>query len=64
LDPAALQRAVTPKTRAVVPTHVYGLPCDMDEILAVAREHRLRVVEDCAHALGATYRGRQRGHVR
>jgi dTDP-4-amino-4,6-dideoxygalactose transaminase len=57
LDPAALERAITPATRAVVPTHVYGLPCDMEEVLDVARRHRLAVIEDCAHALGATYRG-------
>ena len=61
LDPAALERAITPATRAVVPTHIYGLPCDMDEIAAVARRHGLRVVEDCAHALGASYRGRPAG---
>ena len=61
LDPAALERAITPRTRAVVPTHIYGLPCDMDEILAIARRHRLRVIEDCAHALGAHYRDRPVG---
>jgi dTDP-4-amino-4,6-dideoxygalactose transaminase len=61
LDPAALERAITPATRAVVPTHIYGLPCDMDEVLDVARRHRLAVIEDCAHALGATYRGRPVG---
>jgi dTDP-4-amino-4,6-dideoxygalactose transaminase len=61
LRPDALQRAITPRTRAVVPTHIYGLPCDMDEIVAIARRHGLRVVEDCAHALGATYRGRPVG---
>ena len=61
LDPDRLERAITPLTRAVVPTHVYGLPCDMEEITAVARRHRLRVVEDCAHALGATYRDRPAG---
>jgi dTDP-4-amino-4,6-dideoxygalactose transaminase len=61
LDPAALERAITPATRAVVPTHIYGLPCDMDEILEIARRHRLAVIEDCAHALGATYRGRPVG---
>jgi dTDP-4-amino-4,6-dideoxygalactose transaminase len=57
LDPIALERAITPATRAVVPTHIYGLPCDMDEVLEIARRHRLAVIEDCAHALGATYRG-------
>ncbi len=61
LDPAALERALTPRTRAVVPTHVYGLPCDMDAILAIARRHGLAVVEDCAHALGAAHRGRPVG---
>ena len=57
IDPAALERAITPATRAVVPTHIYGLPCDMDEVLAIAQRHGLAVIEDCAHALGATYRG-------
>jgi DNA-binding transcriptional ArsR family regulator len=56
LRPEAFQKAITPRTRAVVPTHVYGLPCDMDEIMALARERGLRVIEDCAHSLGATYR--------
>jgi dTDP-4-amino-4,6-dideoxygalactose transaminase len=61
LDPESLARAITPATRAVVPTHIYGLPCDMEEILAVARRHCLRVVEDCAHVLGADYRGQPTG---
>jgi dTDP-4-amino-4,6-dideoxygalactose transaminase len=58
LDPGSLERAITPDTRAVVPTHLYGLPCDMDPILEIARKHGLKVIEDCAHALGARYRGR------
>jgi dTDP-4-amino-4,6-dideoxygalactose transaminase len=58
---ASFERAITPKTVAVVPTHLWGLPCDMDEILAVAARHGLRVIEDCAHALGAQYRGRPVG---
>jgi dTDP-4-amino-4,6-dideoxygalactose transaminase len=57
----SLERAITPRTVAVVPTHLWGLPCDMDEILAVAARHGLRVIEDCAHALGAQYRGRPVG---
>jgi len=61
LDPAALERAITPATRAVVPTHLYGLPCDMDAILGISARHNLRVIEDCAHALGATYDGRPVG---
>jgi dTDP-4-amino-4,6-dideoxygalactose transaminase len=63
LDPAALERAITPATRAVVPTHLYGLPCDMDAIMAIARRHDLRVVEDCAHALGATFKDRPVGTI-
>jgi len=61
MDPHALERAITPATRAVVPTHLYGLPCDMDGIMAVASRHNLRVIEDCAHALGATFDGRPVG---
>lgn len=61
MDPAALERAVTGNTRAVVPTHLYGLPCDMDAIVEIAGRHNLFVVEDCAHSLGATYRGRPVG---
>jgi dTDP-4-amino-4,6-dideoxygalactose transaminase len=57
LDPEAFERAITPRTRAVVPTHLYGLPCDMEAILRIARRHGLLVIEDCAHALGATWRG-------
>ena len=63
MDPRAFERAVTDKTRAVVPTHLYGLPCDMDAIGAIASRHNLYVIEDCAHALGATYRGAQAGTI-
>jgi dTDP-4-amino-4,6-dideoxygalactose transaminase len=61
LDPAALERAVTERTVAIVPTHLYGLPCRMDPILDIAGRYRLKVIEDCAHALGARYRGREVG---
>jgi dTDP-4-amino-4,6-dideoxygalactose transaminase len=61
LDPEAFERVITPRTRVVVPTHLYGLPCDMDAILAIARRHRVAVIEDCAHALGATWRGQPVG---
>jgi dTDP-4-amino-4,6-dideoxygalactose transaminase len=61
LDPVAFEQAITPRTRAVVPTHLYGLSCDMKEILAIARRHRLFVIEDCAHSLGACYDGREIG---
>src|SRR3954453_18820362 len=61
LDPRAFERAITDRTVAVVPTHLYGLPCDMDAILAIAERHGLAVIEDCAHALGARQNGRQAG---
>src|SRR4051795_12232266 len=61
IDPAAIERAITPNTRAILPTHLYGLPCDMDPILDIARRHNLKVIEDCAHALGAQYKGRMAG---
>jgi len=61
LDPAAFERAITPATRAVVPTHLYGLSCDMDAIMSIAARHNLHVIEDCAHALGATFDGQPVG---
>jgi len=57
----AIKRVLTSRTVALVPTHLWGLPCDMDEIVDLARKHRLVVIEDCAHALGATYRERSVG---
>lgn len=57
----AFEAAITPKTAAVVPTHLWGLPCDMDEIAAIAARHHIRIIEDCAHALGALYRGKSVG---
>lgn len=63
IDPESFRRKITPRTRAVMPVHWAGYPCDMDEINAIAREHRIAVVEDAAHALGATYRGRAIGSV-
>jgi dTDP-4-amino-4,6-dideoxygalactose transaminase len=61
LDPSAFERAITERTVAVVPTHLYGLPCDMAPILDIANRHGLKVIEDCAHALAARYRGREVG---
>ncbi|MEY4089066.1 MAG: hypothetical protein RJB55_1337, partial [Verrucomicrobiota bacterium] len=57
LDPAALAAAVTPRTKGVIIVHLFGQPARMDEILAVARRHNLVVIEDCAQAVGARYRG-------
>jgi dTDP-4-amino-4,6-dideoxygalactose transaminase len=61
LDPAKLEAAITSKTRAIVPTHLYGQPCDMDRIMSIAQTHKLAVIEDCAHALGAKYKGHKVG---
>lgn len=61
IDPDLIAAAVTDRTRAIVPVHLYGHPCDMDPILAVARAHKLVVVEDCAQAHGALYKGRACG---
>ena len=58
MDPALLEGAITPRTRAIIPVHLYGAPCDMDPILAIARKHDLKVIEDAAQAHFATYRGR------
>ncbi|MBN2310051.1 MAG: DegT/DnrJ/EryC1/StrS family aminotransferase [Candidatus Hydrogenedentes bacterium] len=57
MDPDQLETAITDQTKAIVPVHLYGHPCDMDPILAVARSRGLAVVEDCAQAHGAEYRG-------
>ena len=61
LDPSRLERAITPKTKAIVPVHVYGQAADLSPILQIARRHQLRVIEDCAQAHGAIYRGRRVG---
>jgi len=61
IDPAAAARAVTPRTRALLPVHLYGHPADMDPLLALARERELVLVEDACQAHGARYRGRPVG---
>ena len=57
IDPEKIRAAITPRTKAIMPVHYGGLACRMDAILAIAREHRLKVVEDAAHALPTTWRG-------
>jgi 8-amino-3,8-dideoxy-alpha-D-manno-octulosonate transaminase len=61
IDPVDLERKITPHTRAVIPVHMRGVPCRMDAVMAAARRHNLMVVEDCAQADGASYRGRRLG---
>ncbi len=58
LDPAAVEAAITPRTRAIVAVHIFGLPCDIEAINAIAARHGLAVIEDAAEALGARRRGR------
>jgi dTDP-4-amino-4,6-dideoxygalactose transaminase len=61
LDPALLEAAITPDTRAIMPIHLFGLPADMDSILTVARAHDLVIIEDAAQAIGSRYGGRYTG---
>jgi dTDP-4-amino-4,6-dideoxygalactose transaminase len=61
LDPRAVERALTSRTKVILPVHVYGHPCDMDAILAIARARRLKVLEDAAHAFPASWRGKRVG---
>ena len=61
IDPRAIEAALTPRTRAIMPVHVHGCPCDLDEVLALARKHELVVIEDAAQAHGATYGGKPVG---
>jgi perosamine synthetase len=61
LDPEQVERAITPRTRAVIPVHLFGHPCDMDAIMDIAKRHRLYVIEDAAEASGAEYKGRRVG---
>lgn len=58
---SAIEAAITPRTRAILPVHIAGLPCDMDAIMAIANRHGLKVIEDCAHAIESEHRGRKAG---
>lgn len=66
IDPVEIEKAITPKTRAIMPVHLYGNPCDMDRIMDIAKQNNLYVVEDAAESLGATYNGKHMatiGHI-
>ena len=61
--PDQISRVVTPQTRAILPVHMAGRPCDMDDIASLAREHELAVIEDAAHAIGAEFKGSRIGSI-
>ena len=63
IDPEAVERAVTARTRAIIPVHFGGFCCDMERLLAIADKHGLAVIEDSAHAIGSVYRGRKVGAI-
>ena len=63
IDPADIERRITPRTKIIMAVHIMGEPADMDSILAIARQHRLKVLEDGAQSLGATYKGRPLGSM-
>ncbi|MEI6157508.1 MAG: DegT/DnrJ/EryC1/StrS family aminotransferase [Atribacterota bacterium] len=63
IDPSSIEKKITSRTKAIVPVHLYGIPCDMDEIMAIAEKHHLFVVEDCAQAHGSEYRGKKVGSI-
>lgn len=58
IDPSKIEEKITEKTKAIMPVHLYGQPCDMDPILEIAKKHSLYIIEDCAQAHGATYKGK------
>ena len=63
IDPAQIEKAITSRTRAIIPVHVGGLACDMDAIMSIAKKHNLTVIEDAAHAHGSEYRGKRVGAI-
>ena len=63
LDPSAVERKITPRTKVILPVHLYGQCCDMDALADLARPRDILLVDDCAHAAGAAYKGRKAGSL-
>jgi len=63
IDPEDIKRKITPYTKAIIPVHMLNLVCDMDAITAIAKQHRLQVIEDACQAVGVTYKGRRVGTI-
>ena len=63
IDPASFEAHITPRTKAVIVVHYMGMPCDMDAIMAIAKKHNLKVIEDVSHAQGGLYKGRKLGTI-
>ena len=63
ISPASIEENITDRTKAIVVVHMNGMPCDMDPIIDLARRHDLKVVEDCAHSMGAEYKGQKTGAI-
>ena len=63
IDPADIETKITPQTKVIMAVHLQGNPCDMDRIMAIANKHQLRVLEDCAQSVGASYKGRPLGSI-